>query len=44
LVNDFKTAGSYVVEFNASTLSSGTYFYRLESNGFVDTKKMLLIK
>ncbi|HRE40082.1 MAG TPA: T9SS type A sorting domain-containing protein [Ignavibacteria bacterium] len=44
LVNDFKVAGSYVVDFNAATLSSGTYFYRLESNGFVDTKKMLLIK
>ncbi|HRE40083.1 MAG TPA: choice-of-anchor J domain-containing protein [Ignavibacteria bacterium] len=44
LVNDFKVAGNYVVDFNAATLSSGTYFYRLESNGFVDTKKMLLIK
>jgi hypothetical protein len=44
LVNEVKTAGSYLVDFNASTLSSGIYFYRLESNGFRETKKMMLIK
>lgn len=44
LVNEVKTAGSYIVDFNASSFSSGTYFYRLESNGFVSTKKMMLIK
>lgn len=44
LVNEVKNAGSYLVDFDASTFSSGTYFYRLESNGFVSTKKMLLIK
>ncbi|MEO8665511.1 MAG: T9SS type A sorting domain-containing protein [Ignavibacteria bacterium] len=44
LVNEVKGAGSYIVGFNASSLPSGAYFYRIESNSFVDTKKMLLIK
>lgn len=44
LVNEVKNPGSYIVEFNANTLSSGTYFYRLEGHNFVETKKMLLIK
>ena len=44
LVNDIKAAGTYSVDFNASALSSGAYFYRLESNGFIDTKKMMLVK
>ena len=44
LVNEVKTAGNYTVDFNAGNLSSGTYFYRLETNGFIDTKKMMIIK
>jgi len=44
LVNSMKTAGNYTVEFNASGLSSGIYFYRIEVNGFKDVKKMMLIK
>lgn len=44
LVNEVKNPGSYLVEFNASSLSSGTYFYRLEGHNFTETKKMLLIK
>lgn len=44
LINENKTAGNYSVDFNASSLSSGAYFYRLEVNGFVDTKKMMLLK
>ena len=44
LVNDFRTAGYYSVNFNASNLSSGTYFYRIDAGSFTDTKKMLLIK
>jgi photosystem II stability/assembly factor-like uncharacterized protein len=44
LVNDYKQAGSYDFDFNASSLSSGTYFYRIESNDFTATKKMTLIK
>ncbi len=44
LVNSFRNAGTYEINFNASELTSGIYFYRLESNGIVDTKKMLLVK
>lgn len=44
LVNEYKTTGSYVVDFNAANLSSGVYFYRLETEGLIETKKMLLVK
>ena len=44
LVNEVKSAGSYTVDFNASEFSSGVYFYRLQSEGFTDIKKMMLIK
>jgi hypothetical protein len=44
LVNEYKSGGSYEVDFNASKLSSGIYFYRLSAGSFVQTKKMLLIK
>lgn len=44
LVNENKTAGSYTVNFDASKFGNGTYFYRLDVNGFVQTKKMVLIK
>jgi len=44
LVNEVKNAGSYIVDFDGSSFPSGTYFYRLESGGFVSTKKMILIK
>jgi hypothetical protein len=48
LVNEVKTAGYHTVDFNASNLSSGVYFYRInvEANGknFTDTKKMMLVK
>jgi len=44
LVNEFKNAGNYEINFNASNLSSGTYFYRIETNGFTSTKKMSLLK
>ncbi|HMT11231.1 MAG TPA: T9SS type A sorting domain-containing protein, partial [Ignavibacteria bacterium] len=42
LVNDEMNAGTYKVSFNAAGLSSGVYFYRLESNGLSSVKKMLL--
>jgi hypothetical protein len=44
LVNSNMSVGSYSFEFNASNLTSGIYFYRLESNGFSEVKKMMLIK
>lgn len=44
LVNEEKSAGSYEVEFNASLLSSGIYFYKLQVGNFVETKKMILMK
>lgn len=44
LLSENKTAGSYTIGFNAANLPSGAYFYRLETNSFSDTKKMILIK
>jgi hypothetical protein len=44
LVNEFKTAGYYEVKFNAGKLTSGVYFYRIESDNFTQTRKMLLMK
>ena len=43
-VNENLRAGNYKVDFNASALASGVYFYRLESDGFTDIKKMMLVK
>jgi hypothetical protein len=44
LVNERQSAGSYQVVWNASGLSSGTYFYRLQAGTFTQTKKMILVK
>ncbi|HMS34002.1 MAG TPA: T9SS type A sorting domain-containing protein [Ignavibacteria bacterium] len=44
LVNEVVNAGSHEVSFNASNLSSGTYFYRIKVGDFVETKKMSLLK
>jgi hypothetical protein len=44
LVNEYKPAGNYKVEFNASKLVSGVYFYRMESGSYSQTKKLLLLK
>jgi hypothetical protein len=44
LVNESKPAGTYEVEFNASNLSSGIYFYKLQAGSFTQTKKMILMK
>ena len=52
LVNEEKPAGNYEVNFDASKLSSGVYFYQLQASdletisgqGFVETKKMILIR
>jgi hypothetical protein len=44
LVNGFETAGSHQVNFNGSQLSSGMYFYKLQSGNNVEVKKLTLIK
>ena len=44
LVDEEKLAGEYEIEFNASNLPSGIYFYRLETSDLIQTKKMLLLK
>ncbi len=44
LVDEFKPAGKYEVEFNASSLPSGIYFYQLRVGSFIQTKKMVLMK
>ena len=44
LVNEEKRAGVYKIDWDASNLSSGIYFYQLKSGDFIQTKKMLLLK
>jgi hypothetical protein len=44
LVDEYKQAGSYKTDFNASGLVSGVYFYQLSAGSFVETKKLILIK
>ncbi len=44
LVNDNRTAGIYSVDFNAGKMSSGVYFYTLRAGGFVETRKMLVVR
>jgi predicted acyl esterase len=44
LLNEFKPAGNYSVEFNASGLASGVYFYTIAAGTFRDVKKLLLVK
>jgi hypothetical protein len=44
LVNENQKAGNYEVTFNAKNLTSGIYFYRLQSGSFVESKKMILVK
>jgi len=44
LVNKELPAGEYEVEFNAGRLSSGLYFYTLQTGNLTQTKKMILLK
>ncbi len=44
LVNENMAVGTYEYKFDASSLSSGIYFYTMKANGYSETKKMMLIK
>ncbi|MBT8387557.1 MAG: T9SS type A sorting domain-containing protein, partial [Ignavibacteria bacterium] len=44
LIDEQKEAGKHEVDFDASGLNSGVYFYRIEAGSFVETKKMILMK
>ena len=44
LFDGYKAAGYHVVDFDASSLPSGMYFYRIQSEKFHSVKKMMLVK
>ena len=44
VVDEYKQVGNYEIEFNASNLPSGVYFYQLKAGSFINTKKMILLK
>jgi len=44
LVNKFKQARSFEVQFNSAGLASGMYLYRIETGSFVESRKMILLK
>jgi subtilisin-like proprotein convertase family protein len=44
LINKEMSAGNYNIDFTGAKLSSGVYFYKLETEAFTDVKKMLLVK
>lgn len=44
LVNEMLSPGSYEVEFNGADLPSGVYFYKLETENFIETRRMILLK
>jgi hypothetical protein len=44
LVDEYKSSGSYNVQFNSGGLASGVYFYQLHAGDFVEAKKMILLK
>jgi len=44
LVNEYQAEGKYNIDFDASSLSSGIYYYKLVANDFIAVKKMILLK
>lgn len=44
LLNEYKNAGTYEIEFNATELTSGLYFYKIISGNKTETRKMMLVR
>ncbi|MBK6912650.1 MAG: T9SS type A sorting domain-containing protein [Ignavibacteriales bacterium] len=44
LVNEYREAGSYEINFDASSFSSGVYYYQLKVGNFIETRKMILLR
>jgi len=44
LISEYQPGGNYIVELNASDLTSGVYFYQLKAGDFISTKRMILLK
>ncbi|MBK7380039.1 MAG: T9SS type A sorting domain-containing protein [Ignavibacteriales bacterium] len=44
LVNEYREAGSYEINFDASSFSSGVYYYQLKAGNFIETRKMILLR
>ena len=44
LIEELKAPGNYDVEFDASNLASGIYFYQLRIGNYFESKKMILLK
>jgi len=44
LISEEKDPGNYMIKFDASSLSSGAYFYSLQSGDFIETKKLIVLK
>jgi hypothetical protein len=44
LLNEYRQAGNYELEFDASNLASGTYIYRIICGDYTEKKKMILLK
>ena len=44
IINERRSAGTYQVEFNASSLNTGVYYYTLTAGSYTETKKMMLMK
>jgi hypothetical protein len=44
ILDEYKSAGHHQVTFNAGSLTSGVYFYKIEADGFTEIKKMVLMK
>jgi carboxypeptidase T len=44
LVNGIQKAGSYTIAFDGSKLSSGVYYYKIQAENFIETRRMVLVK